>query len=396
MSYRKWTGPSLFVMAVVMSLSLALAGQTPGQGQSSAPPTGTAQAQGAAQPPPAEPAEAVYKNIQVLKGIPAAQLIPTMNFMAASLGVQCNFCHVSNQPNQPDQFEKDDKQSKQTARKMITMTMAINKDSFNGRRQVTCNSCHNGHEQPVPTPVIPQGPQPAAERPAPGGPGGPGGPGATPPPNIDQILDKYVQAIGGAAAIEKISSRVAKGILMVGGFQASIEMYQKAPNKVVMITHTPAGDNVQAYDGETAWNRTPDGRSEEPTPVQLARAKRNVDIHRALHLKALYQRIHVFRMEKVGEREAYLVVAQTPGDTPERMYFDAQSGLLIRTVILEDTPLGANPTQLDFEDYRDVEGVKLPFRIRASTPDRMITYQFVDIQLNVPVDDAKFAKPAGK
>jgi outer membrane lipoprotein-sorting protein len=406
MSNRKLAGPILLIIAAALALGLAVAGQTPGQTAAAGQTTGVGQSQAAppaapaaqapppTQQPPAELAEAHYKNIQVFKGIPASQLIPTMNFMAASLGVQCNFCHV------PNEFEKDDKQNKQTARKMITMTMGINKDSFERHRQVTCNSCHNGHQEPSPNPAIPQGPQPAAERPGPGGPGAvpgaPGAPSATPPPTVDQIIEKYVQALGGPAAIEKITSRTAKGSLSTRGFQLPLEVYQKAPNKQVMITHTPGGDAAQGFDGETAWVINPDGRSEQPSAQQIVRAKRNSDIHRALHFKEIYVRMRLARMEKIGDRDTYVVFAFPRGDSFEQLHFDVQTGLLVRSVTLEETALGGLPTQLDFEDYRDVDGVKLPFRIRSSTPDRTITIQFDDVKLNVPVDDAKFAKPAAK
>jgi photosynthetic reaction center cytochrome c subunit len=393
MSNRKLAGPILLIVAVALALSFAVAGQTPPTTQSQAAPPAApaAQAPAASQQPPAELAEAHYKNIQVLKGIPASQLIPTMNFMAASLGVQCNFCHV------PNEFEKDDKRNKQTARKMIAMTMAINKDSFEGHRQVTCNSCHNGHQEPSPNPAIPQGPQPAAERPGPGGPGAvPGASAATPPPTVDQIIEKYVQAIGGAAAIEKITSRAAKGNLSARGFELPLEVYQKAPNKQVMITHTPGGDAAQGFDGETAWVVNPDGRGEQPTAQQIARAKRNADIHRALHFKDIYARMRLARMEKVGDRDTYVVFAFPRGDSFEQLQFDAQTGLLLRAVTFEDTALGLLPTQIDYEDYREVDGVKLPFRVKSSTPDRTITIQFDEVKLNVPVDDSKFAKPTGK
>src|SRR5205807_9927950 len=93
-------------------------------------------------------AEQVYKNIQVLKGVPADQLIPAMQFITASLGVQCDFCHLENA------FEKDDKETKQTARKMIRMMFAINKDNFDDHREVTCYACHRGAHKPVITPVL--------------------------------------------------------------------------------------------------------------------------------------------------------------------------------------------------------------------------------------------------
>src|SRR5437763_453342 len=87
-----------------------------------------------------------FKNIQVLKGIPAEELIPAMTYFNAALGVECNYCHVV-QPTRA--FEKDDKEEKKTARQMITMTQAINKDNFKGNLEVGCATCHGGRAHPT-------------------------------------------------------------------------------------------------------------------------------------------------------------------------------------------------------------------------------------------------------
>src|SRR5262245_27029652 len=151
----------------------------------------------------AKTAEQVFKNIQVMKGTPADQLQPAMQFISNSLGVECEYCHVR------DQFDKDDKKAKQTARSMIQMQMAINRDHFKGEREVTCNSCHHGAERPAAIPIIadeepkrPEAPRPEAGQPA--------------LPTADQVIDKYVQAVGGAEALQKISSRVEKGTIAFG------------------------------------------------------------------------------------------------------------------------------------------------------------------------------------
>jgi len=152
-------------------------------------------------------AEEVYKNIQVFKGVPADQVIPSMQFISASLGVDCEHCHVEHA------FDKDDKKPKQTARKMIQMMFAINKDNFNGHREVTCYSCHHGASDPVGTPLI------ADEEPKlePRGAMNAGGTNPVVMPTADQLLEKFVQALGGADALQKISSRVEKGTLTVFG-----------------------------------------------------------------------------------------------------------------------------------------------------------------------------------
>jgi outer membrane lipoprotein-sorting protein len=381
----------IFTAAFALALGISMAGQT-------SPPTGPQQGAGQGQgqgnqPAPPQnvgkPAEDVFKNIQILKGAPASQIIPAMNFMAASLGVECTFCHVSAQ----GEFEKDDKTEKQTARKMMTMMFAINKDSFNGRRQVTCNSCHNGHSQPQAIPLVASArPAPA---PAPAPVGAPGAtPSTTPPPTVDQILEKYVQALGGKEAIEKITSRVAKGTISAGNFKAPLETYGKAPGRLQTILHLPQGDQIQVFDGTTVWTQGPGAGGAAPEPWQVARAKREADLQSVLHLKDYFTRLRLGRIEKIGDRDAYLVIAFREGDSPLRFYFDTQSGLLLRIFSTVDTPLGASPTQVDYEDYRAVDGVQVAFRQRFSRPDATVIHQFDDIKQNIPVDDSKFVKPA--
>src|SRR5258705_4770821 len=129
-------------------------------------------------------AEEEFKNIQALKGIPAEQVIPSMQFIAASLGVECEYCHVAHAN------EKDDKKAKVTARKMINMMMAINKDNFEGHRLVTCYSCHRGSPDPVVTPILTdEEPRPAADE------GKKPGEAKAMLPSADQLLGKYLAAI---------------------------------------------------------------------------------------------------------------------------------------------------------------------------------------------------------
>src|ERR1700739_6214 len=175
----------------------------------------------AALTPTPRKAEVQFKNIQVLKGVPAEQIFPTMQFIAASLGVECEFCHVQNA------FDKDDKKPKKTARRMMEMMFAINKDNFDGHREITCYSCHRGNPRPVAIPVVASEdatlvvtrPHEAASDVK-----EPEVKESTGPP-AGQLLDKYVQAIGGAAAIDKISSRVMKGTIGFGGKSLPIEKY---------------------------------------------------------------------------------------------------------------------------------------------------------------------------
>ena len=188
--------------------------------------------------PQVKTAEQQFKNIQALQGTPADQLMPAMQFITASLGVECDFCHVAGK------FDSDDKKPKQIARKMIVMTLAINKDNFSSHAEVTCYSCHRGAHDPVGTPPVETGtlkPETAS----------PPAPEAM--PTADQILDKYVAALGGAGAIAKISSRIEKGSIDAGGHETPIEVFAKAPNQRMSVMHASGGDSITAFDGTGGW-----------------------------------------------------------------------------------------------------------------------------------------------
>jgi hypothetical protein len=328
-------------------------------------------------------AEQVFKNIQVLKGVPADQWQPTMQFIASSLGVECEFCHVR------DAFEKDDKKSKLTARKMIEMQMAINRDNFKGQREVTCFSCHRGAEKPVGIPVIPEvepkrSPFDSLI--------------ATPREGAaDKIIDQYIEAVGGAEALQKITSRVQKGTISFGGQQFPVEVLSKAPNKRISTVQTPNGHNITAFDGHAGWLGNPGGRPpRDMTSQENDAVSFDATFYLPLEIKKMFTRLGLLLTppEKVGGHNVYQVVGLREGKPPLRFFFDKESGLLLRTVRYAETPLGRNPTQVDYADYRTEGGVKIPFQWTIARPQGRFTIQVTEIQQNVPIDDAKFAKPA--
>lgn len=342
----------------------------------------TAPSSPAASAPAPKLAEEQFKNIQALKGVPAEQVIPAMQFIAASLGVECEYCHVEHAN------EKDDKKTKVTARKMINMMMAINKDNFERHREVTCYSCHRGSAQPVGTPII------TDEEPRPAVDAGkrPGEEKASFPP-AEQLLDKYLAAVGGAEALQKIASRVQKGTLTAfGGQHFPMDVYSKAPDKRFSVMHLKGGDSVTAFDGKQGWLSVP-GRVHMMSAAENDAARIDADLYFAAHVKTLYQKFRVEAGEKIDGHETYLVMGSNEGQPPLRLYLDKESGLLLRLIRYAETPLGRNPTQIDYADYRDANGVKLPFRWTLARPGNRFTIQVEQVQQNVPVDDAKFVPP---
>ncbi len=328
--------------------------------------------------------EETFKNIQVLKGVPADQLMPAMGFIAASLGVGCDHCHVAGA------FEKDDKKPKQVARQMMQMMFAINRENFEGRREVTCYSCHHGSHEPVSVPII--APEEAKmERPGPPGAAVPAVPAL---PSAEQILDKYAQAIGGADALQKISSRVEKGKATVfGGRQVPVEILTKAPGKRSSIMHLPMGDNTAIFDGATAWMSNPGRPVRELGGGELDAAKLDADIQFPLDAKQIFSELKVRGIEKIDGHDTLLVTGRRQGNPPVDLYFDQQTGLLIRVMRYTETPLGRYPTQIDYSDYRTSGGVKIPFQWTQARPGNSSTTQLDEVQNNVPVEDSRFAKP---
>jgi len=343
--------------------------------------------------------EQAQKNIQVLKGLPEAQLIPMMNLMSASLGVRCNYCHV-NKGGDNWVFDSDDKPEKNTAREMITMVLSINKANFRGNTEVGCFTCHRGRTGPVSVPILPL---PEPQRNVEAGSAGPGsqavpgapGPAAGTQPPADDILAKYIAAIGGQAAIDKLKTRVMKGTYAgANGMTMTYEVDQAAPDKFYVRYSSPRGTMERGFNGTAGWEKSPVG-VREIAGQQLADLKRTLQLFADVKLKEQFTRMNVGR-DKIDGRDVYVIRAATPDKRRERLFFDAERGLLLRRISVTETPIGLIPEETNFEDYRDVDGIKIPFTVRVSAVDSFstATRKFTQIELNVPVDDSKFNKPA--
>jgi photosynthetic reaction center cytochrome c subunit len=329
----------------------------------------------------AQTAEQKFKNIHVLKGIPADQLIPSMQFISASLGVECEYCHVQRA------MDKDDKKPKLTARKMITMMMQINADSFKSEREVTCYTCHRGSVHPLGTPIL-SADNPAAS-PAPEEESAT----AAALPSAQAILDKYLAAVGGAAVLQKIKTRVQTGNIEVAGKKYPIEIYSQAPDNRVSISHLPSGPSVTAFNREAGWLSTPNGIRRMSLAEQQA-ARIDAELYFPLQLPRMYQEFEVSSGELINGKATYLVSAKGKGAPGLRLYFDQESGLLVRLIRFAETPLGRNPTEIDYADFRVADGVKLSYRWTLARPNGRFTIQIDAVKQNVPLDEGQFVTPS--
>src|SRR5215469_7368793 len=323
-------------------------------------------------------AEQVYKNIRVLKGIPANEIIPGMQFVTASLGVECGFCHVENH------FEQDNKKPKQIARTMMQMEMAINANSFEHELKVTCNTCHRGSRTPVAIPAISDSPSSSPPEPE---------TAAQTLPGADQLLAHYVQALGGAEAIGKIQTLKGTGSAEFDGRTFPVEVLSKVPGERVVITHLPDGDSVTGFDSIQGWILTPHRPVRALPSGEIEGARMDADPQFPLHIKGSFTELRPAPPETINGHVLDQVVATNEGQLRARFYFDSQTSLLVRVIRYARSPLGLNPTRIEYEDYHSVNGVQFPFRWEVARPAGSFRVQLKDIQENVAIDESAFSQP---
>jgi photosynthetic reaction center cytochrome c subunit len=339
-------------------------------------------------------AEDVFKNIQVLKGIPVNQFMETMGFFSASLAADCTFCHVTESGGSWEKYA-DDNAHKRTARRMVLMVSGINRDNFGGRQVVTCYTCHRGGDRPVVTPSLaalygasPPGEPDETDAPAPGA------------PSADQILDKYIQALGGAARTSALTSFAATGTYQGYGDPAkrAVDVLARAPRQRATIVHGPDGDSSTIYDGRAGWIAAP--TTERPVSVlalaggDLIAARLEAALSFPWRLKETLTQWRVGLPATIDDRDVQVVQAISAGRTLATFYFDTTSGLLLRLMRYADSPVGRIPMQTDYADYREVSGVKMPFRWTATWLDGRSTIELTEVRPNVAIAPARFARPA--
>lgn len=336
-------------------------------------------------------AEEVFRNVQVLKGIPVDEFMSTMGVFSAALGMSCEDCHAANDARW-ENYALDTSPRKRTARRMIQMMSAINKDNFGGRQMVTCWTCHRGGDHPKVTPNLttlynmPEEPDDVVVQ----------APGA---PSADQILDKYIQALGGAQRLSTLRSFTAKGT-SVGygpeGNQRPVEIFAKAPNQRTTIIHTLNGDSTTTFDGQAGWIAAP----LRPVPVlpltgsALEGARLEAEMSFPGRVKEILSKWRVGFPVTINDREAHVVQGTSAASALATLYFDTESGLLVRLVRYSGSVVGRLPTQIDYADYRDVAGVQMPFRWTVTWLDGKEDFEITEVQPNAAIDGAKFARPA--
>jgi len=342
------------------------------------------------------PAGATRPNLKVLQALPEAQLFPLMNLLADSLGVRCDYCHVQATPDltkTPSNtggwvWSSDDKAPKRRALEMMQMVVELNARRFGGRERVTCYTCHRGATQPSRLPPLP---------PASGGAAHTRAPQAL--PSADRVWTTYVNAVGQSDAA---TGPVTTGIIIRGwddrpeGRYGKFEIALAGANRYRITLSNSEGTTNQGLNADGAWAAANDRVQRLSAPPDVVRMRRL-----AMRFRPLKERpsnLRVVAIDRIDDRDAYVVSAPIDATTTHTMYFDVVTGLLRREVVTTETLLLPLEDQVDYDDYRDVDGVQMAFRVRISdgAPYSTTLRTISEIRRGVPVDDAMFRPPSAK
>jgi outer membrane lipoprotein-sorting protein len=341
-------------------------------------------------------AEDVFQNVPILRGMPVDQFMDTMGMISAATSLNCTDCHFEDGSDSWDKFAIETP-LKETARAMIRMVSEINRANFGGLTRVTCFTCHQGSPIPKSTASLevqyaspPDDPNeiffPAGE--------------SRGLPTVDQVFDKYIGALGGAERLGDVTSFVARGTY--SGYDTSLiavpfEIFAAAPNQRAEIVELPyGGAKVRTYDGNAAWIASPD----MPLPLMprtgphLKGAKMDAMLSFPAQIRQISNRWRIGFSKIIDGRDVHVVQGTTEGDLPVNLYFDDESGLLVRLVRFADTPIGSVATRIDYTEYREVAGgIMMPVGWTETWTGGQVTVELSEVQPNASIDAARFQRP---
>ena len=223
----------------------------------------------------------------------------------------------------------------------------------------------------------------------------------------DEIIEKHLAATGGRAALGKVTSRISNGTIAlttpVGELKGTIDLYQKKPNKtrtLVKIDATAIGGGQitsdQRFDGTTGYVLDSFNGNREITGDQLEAMRAGSFPTPFLNYKETGMTATLSSREKVDTRDVY-VVQLTPKTGPGvKAFFDAENFMLVKTIITVNVPQLGGPIDqvVEFSDFRDVDGIKIPYLTKSSNPVQAVVATITDVKQNMEIDDSSFAKPA--
>lgn len=339
----------------------------------------------------------VFKNVTTtpLKGLTVDDFMGSMGVMAAALGFDCADCHTGAGTDKV--VWEADTNRKRMARRMTEMVATINKENFGGQPMVSCWTCHHGKDVPATTIALDNlyGP-PNDEK------DDVIAKDDTQPP-ADQIFDKYIAALGGAAKLGTLKSWTAKGtqggyVQVKGG--GVFEIYAKSPDKrTVRVTYPESpdrGNQTRSFNGTMGWVTTPRALlgEYEVTGTELDGLHLDAELAFPGQIKTIFTNTRVGYPDNIDGKDVEVVQGRGPRGILTTLYFDKKTGLLVREIRFGRTPIGRVPSQVDYSDYRDVDGIKFPFEYKFQWLDGRDTYKMTEVKVNVPIEDSRFGKPS--
>ncbi len=337
--------------------------------------------------------EEYFQNVTVLTGLSVDQFMGTMCVFSAALGLSCENCHTASSDNWA--LYANETPFKETARRMVRMMTEINEQNFGGRQVVTCFTCHRGSTG---RPLVTSSLNLLYSAPAPDEldvlvpPAFDGG------PTVEQILDRYLEAVGGEQAAAALTSYVARGTYSGYGPEGAprpLEIYARAPNQKMTVVREPgAGDNTTTFSGTAGWHSAPFRPYDvlELHEAELESARAEVELTFPANIKQVLTGMRT--SDDFIDGRVLQVVQGFKGAVIVTMYFDEETGLLTRLVRSTPSPVGRLPIRTDYSDYRDVAGLMMPFRWTTTWLDGRSNFELAEVQPNVAIDDARFARPA--
>ncbi len=346
--------------------------------------------------PPGAKAGTYFKNVttSTLKELTPDDFLSAMGVMADSLGLDCADCHPGAGTDKVDWVF--DTPPKKTARKMVEMVATINRTNFNGIQNVTCFTCHHARDKPSTTISLDAlYSTPNMER----------DDVITPDPmqpSAASILDKYIAALGGQQKLNTLTSYILNGESIgyegLGG-NGTFTVYAKAPDEkttqIFFKEHPDRGTSSWTFNGKTGWMQVPRGLlgEYELSGGNLDGARLEAQLGFPGQIKTLFTNWRTGTPESIGDKDYLVVQGSRAGGTLVTLFFDSKTNLLFRMIRYTASPVGRVPTQIDYADYRDVNGIKFPFDYQFLWLDGRFNAKLKNAQVNVAIDAAKFGKP---
>jgi photosynthetic reaction center cytochrome c subunit len=339
----------------------------------------------------------LFKNVttSTLKELTADDFLSAMGVMADSLGLDCADCHPGAGSDKVDWVF--DTPQKKMARRMVEMVAAINKTHFAGVQMVTCYTCHHARDRPASTVNLDNlysSPNQERDDTVTNVPGA---------PPATETLDKYIAALGGAQRLNGLTSYVATG-KSVGyeglGGDGDFVIYAKSPDQrttqISFKDHPDRGTSTWAYNGKTGWVTTPRGLlgEFEITGNNIDGTRFEAQLGFPGQIKSLFTTWRAGGTESIGDRDFQVVQGvDNRRGLIATLFFDPKTNLLTRMLRYTNSPIGKVPTQIDYDNYKDVNGIKFPMEITFLWLDGRYTAKLTDVKTNVAIDAAKFGKP---